>query len=355
MPRSAKPLLLLLGCFFLGAVARAATPADIYSASTPVADQSAASRSAAFARDLATVFVKASGNPQAPESATLAPMLSDADKLVVEYRYEPSQGTDGGLELWARFDSKAVDNALATAGEPIWGSSRPSVLAWVLAPSGIVGDDPTDPLAAAMMQAAAQRGLPFVLPLMDLEDQTKVSAFDIRTQNLSGLQAASDRYGAPALLVGTISQAGSGATADWTFSFDNTATPFSVTAATPQAAATAAVDRAATLLASQFAHVAAAGPAGSVTIVVDRVSSLQAEAAVERLIAGVQGVASPRLVGVAGERLRFSVAYSGTAEQLVRALTVSGRLTQSGPLVAAPTAGSSGAPGVAELHFAYSP
>lgn len=352
MLRSPKLLLLLLGSLLLVTVARGAVGTDLYSASTPVSDQSSATRTAAFARDLAQVFVKVSGDPQAPEAATLASALAHAEALVLEYRYEPRGGHGKGLQLWARFDPKGVNKALAGAGEPLWGRERPSVLALVLTPSGIVSDGSSDPVATALSKAATARGLPLLLPLMDLQDQSRILPFDIRTQFLPDLRLAAKRYGTQALLVGTIRPSATGASGAWTLAVGKTATPFQVSAPSPATAAVNAVDEAATLLAEEFAQVATGLPSGTVEIVIDQVTSLQAEVAVERTIAGVQGIAGSRLVSVRGHSIRFEARYSGTPRQLERALALTGVFAAS--TAPAPAAATQGV-GYAILRFSYSP
>lgn len=340
---------------------RAATVSDLYSAAAPVQNQSHAARTAAFARNLATVLVKVSGDPAAPESAALAPLLSDAGHLVVEFRYQPQpKAQGGGLELWARFDAKAVDQALSGAGEPIWGKERPPVLAWVLAPAGIVSDDPTDPVARAMRQAADSRGIPLVLPLMDVTDQKQVSAFDVRTLFMPTLKAASRRYGTDTILVGSMRRQGDRVVTQWNLAFSGTQTPFSESAATPAAAASAAVGQAATLLARQLAYVPqGGGPGAALLVVIDGIDSLQSEAAVRRLVAGVQGVQALRLIGVSGTKVRYRLDYAGSAAGFARALALSGSLTQTGTsaaaTVTAPAAASAAVAAATELDFRYTP
>lgn len=349
------PALLLVALALAPWAARATTVGDLYAAATPVPDQSAGAREQAFGRDLVAVLVKVSGNPEAGQVAALQSAIQGAGKLVVEYRYQtPPAAQGGGLVLRARFDPKAVDAALAQAGQGIWGRDRPTVVAWVLAPSGIVGDDPTNAVAVAMRQAAKERGLPLVIPLMDLTDQQQVSQFDVRTAFLPALQSAAKRYGAQAVLVGTLAASGAEAAGRWTLAFGQTSAPFAVTAASPAAAAAAGVGKAATLLAQQLAYQPGSGAEGAVLLVVDGVDSLGAEVRVQRTAAGVQGVAGVTLVGVAAGVARYRVRYAGVPADLARALALSGSLTQtSAPAPAAPSPASAPAPASASLPSLY--
>lgn len=357
--RTALLALLACGLAAVGGQARAAGNGGtgLYAAATPVPDQSAATRQKAFQRDLAQVLVKVSGNPNAAQVSALAPVLDNAANLVVEYRYRSvpvSQG--GGQELWARFDDKAVDKALAQSGQGTWGQGRPTLVAWVLDSGTIVADNPNDPVVVAMRKSADQRGLPLVVPLMDLTDQKQVSPFDIRSLFLPALESASSRYGAHAMLVGVINTADVGVTSQWTLVFGKDTVPFTEQADAPQQAAAAAIARSATLLAQKLAYVPSIGAGGQVHVVIAGISSLGDLKQVEALIAGVPGVDSVRLDGLSGARVRFSVPYAGAANDLARALTVAGPLTRvRAPATAMAPVATSAAAAVPELDFRYSP
>ncbi|MGH8127567.1 MAG: DUF2066 domain-containing protein [Gammaproteobacteria bacterium] len=340
------------------AAASSAGQDALYSAATPVPDQSAKARKEAFSRDLVQVFVKVSGNPAIAQVSALAPLLDNAGNLVVEYRYRSvpiSQG--GGQTLWAHFDHKAVDKALAQAGQGTWGQGRPTVVAWVLNAGSIEADNPNDPVVAAMRKSASQRGLPLVLPLMDLTDQKQVSGFDIRTLYLPALQSASARYGARAMLVGDIKTADRGVNSRWTLVFGQSTAPYQMTAATPQAAGAKAVAQAATLLAQQLAYVGGAGGSGSVMVVVAGVRSLVDLTRVERLFTNVPGVSTATLDAIRGEVVRFRVDYAGAPNDLARALTVSSSFAQAArpATTLAPAAASASAQPVPELDLRYTP
>lgn len=353
---------LLVGCLGMSPSARSASLSqgkdDLYTASTPVPDQSAAARKQAFSRDLAQVFVKVSGNPDAAQVAALAPALDNAGNLVVEYRYRNvplAQG--GGQELWAHFDPKAVDKALSGAGQGTWGQGRPTVVAWVLDTDKIIADNPNDPIVTVMRKSASERGLPLVLPLMDLTDQKQVSGFDIRTLYLPALRAASARYGARAMLVGDIQSTDLGVTSQWTLVFGHSSAPYQLTAATPQAAGAQAVAQAATLLARQLAYVGGTGGSGEVRVVVAGIRSLADLTQVEQLFSAVPGVGAATLGAVRGEVARFRVGYSGSSNDLARALTVSGAFTQAArpdTTLAPAVATGFGLP-VPELNLRYTP
>lgn len=342
-------MIVLLLSLCIPLCASAAT--HIYAAASPVSDQSAASRSKAFSQDLAKVLVKVSGDPATARYAA----SMDAGRLVVGYRFRKARGEHAsGLELWARFDERGVNAALAGLGEPVWGKGRPTVIAWVTAPGGMVGGSGGNPLAKAMRKSAQQRGLPLVLPLLDLTDQQAVSSFDISSFFLPALEKASKRYDARAILVGAIKKSGDSVSSSWQLEVGENTKAFPVAAPSAESAAAAAVGKATTLIAQRYARVPSVGGTGSaLALVVDGVNSIEAEAAVRRAVSDVQGVQSLKLSRVKGETLRFLVAYDGSKEEFARHLALSSRLSQSdhAPTLA-PPAGSRSRPVVS---FHYSP
>jgi len=330
---------------------------SLYAAATPVANQSAQERDKAFRSDLAQVLVKVSGNPNAAQVAALSDILSKAGNLVVEYRYRAvsvSQG--GGQELWARFDAKAVDKALIQGGQGTWGEGRPTVVAWVLDSGSIVADNPNAPIVSSMRKDAQKRGLPLVIPLMDLTDQKRVSGFDIRTLFLPALKSASQRYRAHAMLIGVINPADVGVQSRWTLVFNGNSTSFQETADTPQQAAGEAVGHATTLLAQQLAYLPAVGGGGQMQVVVSGVNSLANLKRVETLITAVPGVGSLQLGSVRGGLVGFQVPYAGAVADLQQALTVAGSLSLArSPATTLPPVAATGPSRIPVIHLRYTP
>ena len=87
--------------------------------------------------------------------------------------------------LAVQFDANAVQRLLQDAAVPMWSGSRPVTLMWLAYEQDynrqvVATSTPMDqPVKHNLMQQMHRRGLPVVLPLMDLEDEMRVSASDI--------------------------------------------------------------------------------------------------------------------------------------------------------------------------------
>ena len=238
---------------------------DLYVAQVPVDDKNPMDRDAALARALEEVLVKVTGLADPGSSPAVRAALGRPASYLQEYRYETVTGPGGASDplprqvLAVRFDARAVDDLLLSAGLPIWSRTRPSVLIWLAAEIGgartLVG--PADPpaLAAAARDAAGRRGLPLLVPLLDLEDRARVAMADVWGGFTERVVDASRRYGAEAILIGRVSPVAGGAhEARWTLLLGDAPQTWRSAGASAEQAVDAGVQAVADRLAAQFAQ-----------------------------------------------------------------------------------------------------
>lgn len=189
---------------------------NLYQMQGPVQSRDEAERARVTPDLLRQVLLKVSGDEVALQSVDLAPLLADSQRLVHQYQYvrtnivsadltQPDQ-----LALLLTFDARLVNQALRELGLPIWGRVRPDVLIWTaLEQQGqreLLGlENAPQALVQALTAAADRRGIPLLLPLMDLEDQTQLTFNEVWNGDNDAMQAASQRYGAGVVLSARIS------------------------------------------------------------------------------------------------------------------------------------------------------
>lgn len=311
---------ILIAIGLLGTNAYAVRVRGLYRAGFTVANQSHKLRRKAFSKDLEAVLVKVSGNAGVATVTGLKSLLAHPSEAILSYRYQSvSAAKGGGLRLYATFDPKIVDQALAAAGQPIWGRDRPQVVAWLSTAQRVQGDDTSSPTVRGMLRTARERGLPLLFPLMDLTDQRLVNDFDVRSFSLAPLWRAGKRYGAQALLVGVLHASGKGR---WELAYAGNVTSFSTHAPSIESAAAAAVSDVANDLAEQLAFVVNTTGQSRVLVGVSGESSLQDEVAVRRLILGIQGVQSARLIALYSGTAYYLVNYEGMETALDRSMAL---------------------------------
>lgn len=183
---------------------------SIYQANVPVASQTEADRIQGEKQGLGQVLIKVSGNGHILDDSDLASNLGSADAMVEEFSYSSSPGTPATpYILTVSFDEKAVNHLLQDAGVTIWGKNRPLVLAWIEyeepnKPAEIIESGSSNTIQKLLTQYAAERGLPIILPVMDMTDLNKVTVNDIVTMAIPAIQHASQRYSSDTLLIARI-------------------------------------------------------------------------------------------------------------------------------------------------------
>jgi hypothetical protein len=203
-----------VGCLSLVSLAsHAETLNGLYQVLEPVSSQSPQERDQATQRAVQTLVLRLTGDAKAADGPGLAAVRKDPQQIISQYGYDA--GPPESLQV--DFDPVSTDRALRGAGLSIWGSNRPSILGWWLNDStdgsNLVGDGQA--VAQALRRAAQHRGLPLRLPLGDLDEQVVATAPNLESADATPLRAASERYGADAMLAVRARQEGSQWQAKW--------------------------------------------------------------------------------------------------------------------------------------------
>jgi len=92
---------------------------------------------------------------------------------------------------------------------PLWGSLRPQILLWLVDEQGLVrrimSNSSASNLPFMVNEFSAQRGLPIMMPLMDLTDANQIKLSDVWGRFQQPVKDASSRYFAEAIVIMRIS------------------------------------------------------------------------------------------------------------------------------------------------------
>jgi hypothetical protein len=207
--------------------ARSATFPDLYTL-TVMPDAAAGDRrTAAMQTAMRDLLERVTGDRGAPLDPDLQDMVQDAASYLGSY------ATLGGDRDQVGFIESKVDQALESRGRRVWGAERPLTLLWIAVDGGggnralLSADDSDAALAPDMLplmqsirmqvtDVASERGLPVVLPLLDLEDLAGIGFADVWGGFDERIEQASQRYRADAVLVGRVLVTELGADIQWT-------------------------------------------------------------------------------------------------------------------------------------------
>ena len=195
-----------------------------YAAEVPVNGQGEAQRNAAFARALAQVLGKLSGDRSAAGKPGVGQALREARSYVDGYDYRQDEGVSSTgaptfrTTLVVRFDAKQVNELAATLGLPIWPQPRPKPVLWLAIDDGsgprLVGL-PQSNAARPALDRAVERGYRLGLPSGTAAEQAITGA--IWRGDSAAVARASARYSPPMQLIGKLYRSKGGWAADWTF------------------------------------------------------------------------------------------------------------------------------------------
>lgn len=318
---------LLLAVLLYAGPANATRMPGLYGADVDATGASGSGLDAAFDKALEQVLVKLTGLPEAGEPAQRQRLFPNPAALVQKYTVQP------GNRLRVDFDPAAMRTALDSAGLPLWDVDRPLVVIWLAIDGGedarfILADGATDApelegdaladLQLALLDVASQRGLPVVIPMLDAIDITRVTFADVWGEVREPIVAASERYGAEAVLIGRADSLDINApTVRWTLIAGDEEASWDGTVASGPA-------EAANVLSRQLATYADGG--GTQRVVVAGINSFSQYGSLLQYLRALPIVESATILRVDGQSVEFELEVRGDAERLRRTLDTSALL-----------------------------
>jgi uncharacterized protein len=324
-PALAMSLALCLGA----APAGAARVDGLYQAEAEFARD----REEGFRATLEQVLVRMTGRRDVADRPEAASLLENAAAFAQQFR-QPAPN-----RFWAAFDGAALEQELRTLGLPVWGTERPSTLLWIAVDAGggrrfviASGAEFEEEVAIReeVFEVARARGLPMVLPLMDAEDRAHASFAEVWGGFEDSIRAASERYGADAVLVGrlTADDPGHGR---WTLFNADGIERWS-------GGVGESIGRLADGFAARFA-VVTAGESRAVLLRVRGVDSIDDYGRISRFLASLTAVESLGVETIEHDEIVYRVALRGEPATLDEAVRLGGLL------------GPDGMPGARELSY----
>jgi len=342
-------LLLACVCLLLSPLPalEAATFGDLYIVTVAPDPEAQDTRSDAIRRAMSLLLTRITGRQQASAYPAMQELIDDAD------RYRDSYSQISENEIRVGFIPSQIDQALDRLNMPIWGAERPSTLLWIASDFGdgqrveLRASDVVDPIsagnrisagavsgvastvlpgeaaaffediAAEMLSAADERGLPIVLPKLDAEDRRYVSFADVWGGFDRFVANAADRYNVDSILIARVSMNEFGLEVRWTAQRGDRRQ----TLTTPRARM--GIDWLADEFASEFTTV---GGARLTRITIKDIRGWRDFRVVEYL-ESVSIIESVDVESFAGGDLVLRVTARGDASQLDRVLTLDGELS----------------------------
>lgn len=315
-----------------------AQEATLFTARVPVERQDVASRVSGQRRALEQVFVKVSGTVSIASHPSVRTALQQAESFVTRFGFlrRPAPGqTELQLFLEASFDSARVLRLLRSADLPVWTARRPRILAWV-ALSDAQGERVLDAASedfavAVLLEQAEIRGIPVLLPVMDMLDIEYVDSATV-LKNLEGsLQLATKRYGTEGMMTLGLVEGSDGWLVQWSLFWNNKVFSEKIPHRDLEKALRESIDLLAGRLALDYidlgsTEVGAVGEVKTQWIQVNKVHNLKIYHEVVKFLSETRGISDVQLVRVSNESMLFSIQSGLSREHLLRFFQLNYRL-----------------------------
>lgn len=281
---------------------------DLYTA--PVSAEDREDLDAALTQAMRAMLVRLTGSRRPEESPGVREALADPERFVQQYLFESGDGRG----LTVKFDPGAVDRLVEQLGLGRWSRVRPRVIVWL-----VVEDeggrksfvDSASPAAAGIEGPARERGIPFILPLFDVEDRMTLPVSTLWGGFHEPIRRASRRYAADAVLTGRVHRGEAGLwTARWAL-FGDLDQEFRTSRESLVETVAEGMHEAADRFAARFAMRGAAAASSRALIAVEGVERLEDYARLLRYLSSIDIVESVQVERLEGARIRFALEAKG--------------------------------------------
>ncbi len=335
----------------------------LFEAEVEVAGQSDDERRKAFATALWDVLVKVTGDRTVPARPEVQGLFRKAGKLVQQYRYQAIEtrpageaapgagqvdtfdldgadglnvdtGTDPGAPthlLWIQFAPETLKKQLSRLGIALWSKERPETLVWLAVEDGrqryLLAANSNTEARAVLMTAAVQRGVPLILPVMDVADRRNVRFADLRGNFVQPVWSASRRYGVDSILAGNLTRTVNGNwQAQWTLHRRGRTSSWRVQNGEMTPVLLSGVEGVGSVLSRELAVAYFSRDAGSTRLTIHDVDGVADYTQVVRYLRGLSLVEEVMVERVNDGRLTVAVQLRGDPEDLRRSIALGNTL-----------------------------
>lgn len=308
---------------------------DLYVAEVLVTSQDSRDFALAAQQGLQRVLIRISGNSNVNQSAIIREALKKPQEYYYQFSYEATDKTFRiGEEtipaqiLEIHFEPGSVARLLRTAGYPVWGNNRPSVLIWLVVETEtgriVLSEADNNEVTIALLEEARRRGLPLMFPLLDLEDKANISVATIWGQFRNQIKAASSRYRADCILTGRIYQGQDGEwMGRWSWNIDDQWLSFDSLQINLFEFVGEMTDRLADKLAARYAIDSSRG---SVWLRVEAVEDLDDYVQLSNYLENLTPVLDVFVEEVSGGEILYRLSTEGRVQQLIELIELDQKL-----------------------------
>lgn len=155
-------------------------------------------------------------------------MLTSAQHYVKQFQFSliaADEYSDSDARLIrVQFDEDQILEVLRKGQVGIWSEIRPQTLLWLVVEENgsrqFYNADAMPDIESALALASKIKGVPMIYPMLDLEEQQRISVNEVLGTDSRNLLAASARYEVTSIMAGRLVKKGDCWQGEWAFYFD---------------------------------------------------------------------------------------------------------------------------------------
>lgn len=326
-------LLAIISLFWVSLVSHAVIVENLYQSKVEVSKQSSKLPWKTVLAGFKEVLVRKSGSSQLLRSHDVQQAYAKVTTYLQRYEYvkEMDEENNERLFLLLNFSPKLVDDLIRVADMPIWSNNRPVTLMWLALEESsqrevIKEEEGLDTWSNKLNQAAQRRGVPMILPLMDLDDRQSLNINDLWGRFPQPILSASSRYSADAVVGGSIRRYSGFWQGRLVYLNQGIEQNFELKENSLELLFNAIVDQVAELLCQKYC-VVEAYQSNQVTIQVSDIKDYKAFYSLKKILSDLPSIRSLDVGRVAQDHVRFSINLLGDINSVREGIKLIGQLS----------------------------
>jgi hypothetical protein len=328
----------LLVCYlFSAASVQAIEIKGLFEVEVTALSQSREDRNAALREAMGIVLNRLMVGDNINQDATVKIALDNAASYVDQYQYDlnvDAKTGSGARVMRVAFNEEMLMELMRSSRLAIWNEIRDEVLVWVVVEQfgrqAILDVDNNKEVERALQTAAKLKGVPILLPLMDLEEKQKVLVADVLSAYPEKLMQASERYDVAAILSGKLRQQRGCWRSEWTLSFNSKIEQWTVPCLDLAENLSVTFQNVYKPLASFYAVKADQEGMGVVVLKIAGINSMTAETNIKAYLRKLSMVSSVKWVKVEQGQHVFQLKTTGTQAALQEYIALGRELREKG-------------------------
>lgn len=299
--------------------------------------QSREDRNAALREGMGIVLNRVMVGDDITQDATVKIALDNAAAYVDQYQYELNVDAKEGNPvrlMRVAFNEDMLMELMRSSQLPIWNEMRDEVLVWLVVEQfsgrALLDVDHDVEIEQALQAAAKLKGVPILLPLMDLEEKQKVLVTDVLSAYPEKLLQASERYDVAAILSGKLLKQRRCWRSEWTLSFNNKIEQWTVPCLDLEANLAVAFQGVYRPLSRFYAVKPDAAGMDTVMLKISGINGMTAETNIKSYLRKLPRVSSVKWVQVDQGQHVFQLKISGTRAALQEYIALGRELREKG-------------------------